>query len=464
MAAAVNMIVLDLGTSVIKAAVCSDNYQIENSISAPAPKITIHDGRYTSDAMAYLATVEQLLKSCLQQSRARPALGLCYQRSSLLIWDRSTGLPTTPLISWQDNRGEASCAELRAQQSMIQQLTGLPLTAYYFAPKIKTLFQQQPELLSGILSRQLLMGTLDSFLIWRWTSGQHYLTDASMAARTLLMDIHTRQWSPSLCDIFDIPLQCLPVICASCALNLELSNRAVLQVSVSDQSAALLASVGSNGSEVLVNLGTGGFVIRRQAEALTNQFDHYCRTLVYQDSHQHYFMATEGTLNSIAAVLQPYPYQACTINNLAECEDIYCVAEPSGIGAPFFRSDIGLEFSKSVDSLSKQQIACLLLEGIIFRTALILEEFNRQSKIERVYLSGGLSALACLQQGLAQCSPAPIYLVQQKHSGLQGVAMLMGRLNAASDRQAVLISNSAQHPALKEKYLRWKVWFKQLLR
>ena len=243
MATALNTIVLDLGTTAIKAAVCTGNLQFETIFSLPAPKISINQGHYVSDAMAYLATVEQLLEKCRSHCQALPMLGLCYQRSSFLLWNKKNGIPVTPLISWQDNRGESSCKELQTHNTQIRNITGLPLTAYYFAPKVRVLLQQQHGLLQGLLSNNLGIGTLDSFLIWHWTAGRYYLTDASMAARTLLMDIHTGQWSNILSDIFKIPLQVLPEICPSNSLNLPLKNKTILVTSLADQSAGLLASI-----------------------------------------------------------------------------------------------------------------------------------------------------------------------------------------------------------------------------
>ncbi|OQK16169.1 hypothetical protein AU255_13785 [Methyloprofundus sedimenti] len=463
MAATVNTIVLDLGTTAIKAATVTDNHQLGNIFSLPAPPIAIDQGLYTSDAMAYLATVEQLLEKCLQFSRTQPDLGLCYQRSSFLFWDSHTGLPVTPLISWQDNRGAASCKDLQTHNSQIRALTGLPLTGYYLAPKARTMLQQQPELLRGLVNKQLRMGTLDSFLIWHWTTGKYYLTDASMAARTLLMDINTGLWSKTLSEIFTIPLQVLAEIYPSNGFNLPLNNGAVLRASVADQSAALLASIRNDGSEVLVNLGTGGFVIRYQPEYSHTDSSNYLNTLVYQDSDKELYMAVEGTLNSITVALSSYPYADCKIADLAEITDIYCLAEPSGIGAPFFRADIGLEFSQATDQLTRQQIAALLLEAIIFRITLILEDYQRQAEISRVYLSGGLSVSPCIQQGIALCSPAPIFKLLQQHSGLIGVLILTDNLVPACGRQSAPVLMADKHCPLIEKYQRWKHWFSKRL-
>ena len=100
--------------------------------------MSVDQGHYVSDAMAYLSIVERLLKKCQDHCQSKPLLGMCYQRSSFLIWDSASGLPVTKLISWQDNSGLASCTELIPYNPLIKQLSGLPLTAYYFAPKLRT--------------------------------------------------------------------------------------------------------------------------------------------------------------------------------------------------------------------------------------------------------------------------------------------------------------------------------------
>lgn len=462
----ISAIALDLGTTSIKAGLLDQEGDLGSIVAQPAPEITVKGGRYESDALAYAETAERVLGECLARAGGSPPLGLCSQRSSFLIWERASGQPLTPLISWQDNRGAASCEILRNSEGLIRDLTGLRLTPYYFAPKLRVVLQDQPEWRARLERGELLAGTLDTFLIWRWTGGKHHVTDASMAARTLLMDIRQQRWSPMLCELFGIPVSILPRITPSAGLNLRLGNDLSLQASLGDQSAALIASVGESHSEVLVNLGTGGFAMRYLserylAEGIVAQAG-YLRTLVYQDRKLHTHIAIEGTLNSLAAALAPYPVGECRIEDLAR-EDIFCLAEPSGLGAPYFRDDLGIRFSRSPEHLTPRQIACLLLEGIIFRVARILEDFHRASAIERVYLSGGLSELICLQQGIAQCAPCDVYRPRQKDSSLQGAALLAAGMASTRYRKAEKIAIARNDPSLPEKYRRWKDWFNALL-
>ena len=486
-------IALDLGTTSIKAGLLGHDGVLGYIIVKPAPTISANNGRYESDALAYAAVAEQALDECLAGAGGCKVLGLCSQRSSFLIWEQASGQPLTPLISWQDARGAASCDPLRAQQGVIRELTGLPLAPYYFAPKLRGVLQDNPGWLARLERGELRVGTLDTFLIWRWSGGRQHLTDASMAARTLLMDINRQQWSPALCDLFGIPPHILPRIEPSAGMNLLLENGLTLQASIGDQSAALIASVREDRAEALVNLGTGGFVVRYAPEGVA-QPDGYLRTLVYQDSARHAHFAIEGTINSIAAALAHYPVEECRAENLA-IDDVYCLAEPSGLGAPYFRNDFGIVFSQPVAHLPPQRIAALLLEAIIFRVARILEDFHREHALESIYLSGGLSGSTCLQQGIAQCAPptryceaavcgrrcdavipAPaafahrvmtatcaVYLVRQGESSLLGAALLAAGMAPAAQRDVEKILVERGDTALPEKYQRWKGWLDGLL-
>jgi len=137
-------IALDLGTTSIKAALMDHQGILRHIVTHPAPVIDSCDGRYESDALQYAAIAERVLKECLAQTQNNPPLGLCSQRSSFLLWDKTTGEPVTPLISWQDDRGVSCCDRLQASSNTIHRLTGLRLTPYYLGPKLSVLLQENP--------------------------------------------------------------------------------------------------------------------------------------------------------------------------------------------------------------------------------------------------------------------------------------------------------------------------------
>lgn len=472
-------IALDTGTTSIKSGLLDQHGVLKHVVVWPAPKITVTGGHFESDALAYATVADQALGESLVKADGCRIFGLCSQRSSFLVWEKSSGQPITPLISWQDSRGAASCEALRANEKIIRSATGLPLTPYYFAPKLRSLLLENRGWPARLTKGELLVGTLDTFLIWRWSGGKHHVTDASMAARTLLMDIRSQQWSPALCDLFGIPLNILPQIKSSTGMNLRLDNGLKLDSSVGDQSAALYASVREDRAEALVNLGTGCFVVRFVPEKdfaiNTDNSRGYLHALVYQDRLLQPHYAIEGTLNSIASALAPYPVDECRAEDLG-LDDIFCLAEPSGLGAPYFvnrrfaacqpdpnHKELGVQFSRSVEHLSQRRIAVLLLEAVIFRVARIVEEFHRESAIERVYLSGGLSESTCLQDGIARCISCDVLRLRQSESSLQGAALLASGMAQAYCRESAKISTVHDADALSDKYRRWKEWLDALL-
>jgi len=448
-------IALDLGTTSIKAGLLDRNGRLVTVNSLDAPRISVANGRYESDALEYAKVAEQVLKDCIEKGEGCTTLGMCSQRSSFLIWEQTTGKPITPLISWQDARGSASIKSLRQHERRIRELTGLPLTPYYFAPKLNVILNECPEWKALLEQGMLKAGTLDTFLIWRWTGGKQFVTDASMAARTQLMDIRERVWSKELCELFSIPFGVLPDIRSSTGLNIRLENGLNLQASLGDQSAALFSSIGEEQADALVNLGTGGFVVRYLAQDEV-PLAGYLHTLVFQDKLRIH-LAMEGTINSIAAALAPYPVGECMAEDLAK-DDILCVAEPSGLGAPYFREDIGIRFSRPVDDLSQYRVAVLMLEAVIFRIVGILEDFHRRSAIERVFLSGGLSSLTCLQRGIALCVPGHVYHLSEVEASLRGAAMLASGASHVNHRDEDKIHRISHDNKLAEKYRRWRLW------
>ena len=450
-------IALDLGTTSIKAALLMRDGNLHHIVSHPAPTIDTRNGHYESDALEYVQTAERVLAECRSHAETCTTLGLCSQRSSLLIWDEHNGVPITPLISWQDGRGAQSCVDLQAHELQIRALSGLPLTPYYFSGKLRALLQQNPDWREALLQGRYRVGTLDTFLIWHWSKGRHFVTDASMAARAQLLDIATARWSPALCELFDIPLSILPTVLTSTNMQLSLDSGLTLQASVGDQSAALIASVGTDESVALANLGTGCFVVRNSNK---DQPSDYLRTLVYLDKQRH--LALEGTLNSIAAALAPYPVAKVRYTDLAKL-DIYALAEPSGLGAPYFNKRLGMQFSASVAEATPQEIAALLLEAVIFRVARIIEDMHRDQPLARIYLSGGLVNLDALQQGIAQCVPCEVYSLNQSESSLLGAAMLASDQQTHSARDATKITIAITNEKLLAKFRSWKNWLDELL-
>ncbi len=140
------------------------------------------------------------------------AIGITNQRETVLAWNRRTGVPYGHAIVWQDRRTASRCDELAAAGllPLVRETTGLVLDPYFSGSKIEWLLANRDIPVDGDLA----IGTIDSWLLWNLTGGQVHATDPSNASRTMLFDIRTLSWSPTMCDVFGVPLEALPAVLA----------------------------------------------------------------------------------------------------------------------------------------------------------------------------------------------------------------------------------------------------------
>lgn len=145
-------------------------------------------------------------------------IGICNQRESTVVWDSKTGKPLYNVIVWMDNRTKDIVDDMidsipSRDFNHLKDKTGLPMSTYFSAFKLKWLLNNVSEVKSALDEDRLMFGTVDSWILWNLT-GQH-LTDVTNASRTFLMNIETLQWDKSLCKLFKVPMKILPKILAS---------------------------------------------------------------------------------------------------------------------------------------------------------------------------------------------------------------------------------------------------------
>ena len=151
------------------------------------------------------------------KASAVAAIGITNQRETAIIWDRKTGEPIHNAIVWQDRRTAGFCDRLREQGSepKIQQKTGLVIDAYFSASKICWLLDNVAGARERALRGELAFGTVDSWLIWKLTSGTRHVTDVTNASRTMLFNLQTGQWDDELLDLLNVPKSLLPEVVGS---------------------------------------------------------------------------------------------------------------------------------------------------------------------------------------------------------------------------------------------------------
>ena len=139
------------------------------------------------------STTKKTLKEVINKAKRLKgnvlAIGITNQRETTVLWDKKTGKPVYNAIVWQDRRQEEFCKKLKKQnkETIIFNKTGLLIDSYFSGTKIKWILDNVPLARKLINKKQLLFGTIDSFLIWRLTKGKVHATDATNASRTMIL-------------------------------------------------------------------------------------------------------------------------------------------------------------------------------------------------------------------------------------------------------------------------------------
>ena len=249
------VLAIDQGTSATKAVVFGDDGEILASVEAAVTPRAVPGGGVEQDP-------EQLWESVLQAGRAAmkrsgggvATVAFANQGETVLAWDRDTGRPLSTAISWQDRRAATICADMAADAAQLTRATGLPLDPYFAAPKMTWLRRN--------ITTEGVVTTSDAWLVHRLTGA--YVTDATTASRTLLLDLERRAWSEHACAAFGLDPVELPAVVGSAeeigrtdafGPSLLLSGLSV------DQQAALVGEHCLEPGESKCTYGTGAFLL-----------------------------------------------------------------------------------------------------------------------------------------------------------------------------------------------------------
>jgi len=197
------------------------------------------------------------------------ALSITNQRETIVVFERGTGRPLYPAIVWQCRRGNEFCVAHAAggREPLVHAKTGLKLDAYFSASKLQWLVRNQPELPAKLADGSALIGTIDTYLIYRLTRGRVFATDSTNASRTLLYDIVRLQWDEELCALWEVPLRALPEVRDSSAAFGETTFEGTLSVPLpirgvmGDSQASLFAQRCYTPGAAKVTFGTGSSLL-----------------------------------------------------------------------------------------------------------------------------------------------------------------------------------------------------------
>ena len=376
--------------------------------------------------------------------RAIAALGLTNQRETTLLWDRRTGRPLHRAIVWQDRRTAAACALLkrRGLEPLFRQRTGLLLDPYFSGTKLAWLLDHVPGARRRAERGDLAFGTVDTWLLWQLTGGRVHATDATNAARTLLLNLRTAGWDDELLKILRIPREVLPEVRASSGVLGEVSavpalNGIPISGIAGDQHAALFGQACWSPGMAKNTYGTGCFLLMHTGQKPVVSKNNLLTTIAWQiDGRLEY--ALEGSVFIGGAVVQWLRDGLGLIAKSVDVEKlaaqvadnggVYLVPAFAGLGAPHWDAAARGVITGLTRGSNAGHLARAALESIAYQSADLLRamaaDCGRQLRELRV--DGGATVNDALMQFQADLLRVPVVRPRTTETTALGAAYLAG--------------------------------------
>lgn len=378
---------IDQSTSATKAMLFDEQAALVARISVDHKQYYPKPGWVEHDPEEILQNTYKAVALLLEKSQIAPAdvtsVAITNQRETVVVWDKRTGKPVYNAVVWQCNRGTQICEELIAHghEPLVTVKTGLIINPYFSASGVKWILDNVTGARAAAVQGHLLMGTIDSWLIWNLTNGKVHATDYTNASRTLLFNIHTLDWDSELLEMFTVPASMMPkaLPCdgqyGTTTMNGLLHEVAIAGV-LGDSHGALAgqmcfesgmgkATYGT-GSSIMVNIGEKALPAPR---GLVTSVGFAAKGKV--------FYAFEGNIHCTGATIKWMQDDLQLIQSAAETEalaisvestdGVYFVPAFAGLGAPWWDNDAKALICGMNRGTNKAHIVRAALESIAYQ-------------------------------------------------------------------------------------------------
>jgi len=382
------------------------------------------------------------------------AIGLGNQGETCMVWDKNTGKPIYNAIVWQDRRTAKIADELKDKYGdIINKKTGLKVDAYFSALKIKWILDNVKNAWNNVDKGDLLVGTLDTWLLWKMTEAQIYITDSSTASRTMLFNLQTNQWDDEILNIIGIPKSILPEIKDSAEIYGYTSTDFIeakipIAGSVVDQAAALFGQACFDKGSVKTTYGTGCFMLMNTGNKTIHSKNGLITTAVWSVKNKVTY-ALDGGVYIAGAAIQWLRDGLKIINSADETEalaksvsdsgGVYFVPAFTGLAAPYWDQYARGMMIGITGCTTRAHIVRATLEAIAFQVAENLDVMRKDSgfSIDTMRADGGAVVNEFLMQFQADILGIPIDVPVINETTALGAAFLgalgIGDFNSVED-------------------------------
>ncbi len=445
------VLAVDQGTTNTKALVVGQDGE---TLAAASVRVGIEfpqPGWVQSDAGEIWDSVRSVIGDCLRNVPAGSVvgLGISNQRESVVAWERASGAPLGPVVSWQCGRGAARCAALGAagHGELVAARTGLVLDPMFAATKMAWLLDAIDDGHGRAARGEICLGTIDSWLVWNLTGGRSFVTDLTNASRTLLFDLAKREWDDELLAIFGIPPKALPRLQASASPFGDASvtsgsgehHDIPIWAVAGDSHAALVGHRALAPGTVKATFGTGSSImapvdVLPHTTSLSSTIAWSRQAVggnevVYAIEGNVY--ATGSALEWVASLLG-FGGDVGRLNTIAAACDtsggVCFVPALSGLGAPYWDSSARGLITGLTRAAGPPELARAAFEAVAHQVTDVLDAVQQvlDSRIEQLHVDGGAMRSELLAQLLADLAAVRVVRSDEPEVAALGAAFLAG--------------------------------------
>lgn len=419
--------------------------QEEHSQSCPRPGWVEHD------AAEIWAITRRVLPEALTRAGAAvgdvAALGLTNQRETVVVWDRRTGEPVHPAIVWQDTRTAPLLGQVSEEMppEEITARSGLPLVSYFSGPKLRWLLESVPGLARRAARGEVLVGTMDTWLLWNLTGGPDggvHATDVTNASRTMLMDLRTLEWDPALLEVMRVPAAVLPRIRPTLGETYGTTRDPVAGIPVTaligDQQASLFGQTAFEAGEAKCTYGTGSFLLLNTGSEPVLSQHGLVTTVAHATAGEPVVYALEGSVAVAGSLVQWCRDNLGLIRTPAEIETLartvpdnggcFLVPAFSGLFAPHWQVEAQGMVVGLTSYVTKAHLARAVLEATAWQTRDVLDAMTSDAQVPLASLAvdGGMTANNLLMQTVADVLGVPVVRPMMSETVALGAAYAAG--------------------------------------
>ena len=388
-------------------------------------------------------TLKEVIKKAKKLKGKILSIGITNQRETTVLWDKKTGKTVYNAIVWQDRRQEVYCKKLRKQnkENIIFNKKGLLIDSYFSGTKIKWILDNVPKAKKLMSKKQLLFGTIDSFLIWRLTKGAVHATDATNASRTMIFNISSNKWDDAILNILKIKKHILPKV-KDCADDYGFTHSSITGKSipingvVGDQQSAAIGQCCFEPGSLKSTYGTGAFVLLNTGHKKIYSTNRLLTTIAYRIKGKTTY-AMEGSIFIAGAGVQwlrdrmKFFKKASEtekiIKSLKDNNGIYLVPAFTGLGAPHWNANSRGVLSGITRDTSPKEIIRATIESVAYQTYDLFEAMKHDGLRPRlVKVDGGMVMNNWFSQFLSDIVKVKVLRPEVQETTAAGAAFMAG--------------------------------------